>query len=183
MSILATDGRAAVVLPDNVLFEGGTGEKVRRRLLRAFDFHTLLRLPAGIFYRPGVKANVLFFDRKPASETPWTRRLWIYDFRTNQSFTLKQRPLRREDLDDFVACYRSGNRQARQESERFRSFSYDELIARDKANLDIFWLKDESLEDADSLPEPSVLAAEIIENLEAALEQFRTVAAALERAE
>jgi type I restriction enzyme M protein len=96
---------------------------------------------------------------------------------------LKQRPLRREDLDDFVACYRPGNRQARQESERFRAFSYDELIARDKANLDIFWLKDESLEDADSLPAPSVLAAEIIENLEAALEQFRSVATALERTE
>jgi type I restriction enzyme M protein len=122
---------------------------------------------------------VLFFDKKPASETPWTRRLWIYDFRNNQSFTLKQRPLRREDLDDFVACYRPGNRQLREESERFRAFAYDELVARDKANLDIFWLKDESLEDADSLPEPAVLAAEIIENLEAALEQFRGVAAAL----
>ncbi len=180
MSILKTPGSAAVVLPDNVLFEGGAGEKVRRRLLRAFDFHTLLRLPTGIFYRPGVKANVLFFDKQPASETPWTKRLWIYDLRTNQSFTLKQRPLRREDLDDFVACYKPGNRQLREQSERFRAFSYDELIARDKANLDIFWLKDESLEDADSLPAPSVLAAEIIENLEAALEQFREVAAALE---
>jgi type I restriction enzyme M protein len=122
---------------------------------------------------------VLFFDKKPASETPWTRRLWIYDFRTNQSFTLKQRPLRREDLDDFVACYRPGDRQAREETERFRAFAYDELIARDKANLDIFWLRDDSLEDADSLPAPSVLAAEIIENLEAALEQFREVASAL----
>ena len=179
MSILKTSGSAAVVLPDNVLFEGGAGEKVRRRLLRAFDFHTLLRLPTGIFYRPGVKANVLFFDKQPASETPWTKRLWIYDFRTNHSFTLKQRPLRREDLDDFVACYRPTNRHARKESERFRAFAYEELVARDKANLDIFWLKDESLEDADSLPAPSVLAAEIIDNLEAALEQFREVATAL----
>ena len=178
MSILKTPGSAAVVLPDNVLFDGG-GEKVRRRLLRAFDFHTLLRLPTGIFYRPGVKANVLFFDKQPASETPCTRKVWIYDFRTNQSFTLKQRPLRREDLDDFVACYRPANRHARKETERFRAFPYEELIARDKANLDIFWLKDESLEDADSLPAPSVLAAEIIENLEAALEQFREVATAL----
>jgi type I restriction enzyme M protein len=122
---------------------------------------------------------VLFFDKKPASATPWTSRLWIYDFRTNQSFTLKQRPLRREDLADFVACYRSGNLQARQESERFRGFAYDELVARDKANLDILWLKDQSLEDADNLPPPAVLAAEIIENLEAALEQFREVATAL----
>jgi type I restriction enzyme M protein len=183
MSILATDGRAAVVLPDNVLFEGDAGEKVRRRLLRAFDFHTLLRLPTGIFYRPGVKANVLFFNKKLASEEAWTKRLWIYDFRINQSFTLKQRPLRREDLADFVACYRPGNRQLREECERFRSFSYDELVARDKANLDIFWLKDESLEDVDSLPAPSVLAAEIIENLEAALEQFREVALALKSEE
>jgi type I restriction enzyme M protein len=179
MSILKTPGSAAVVLPDNVLFEGGAGEKVRRRLLRAFDFHTLLRLPTGIFYRPGVKANVLFFDKQPASETPWTKHLWIYDFRTNQSFTLKQQPLRREDLDDFVTCYSPANRYARKESERFRAFSYDDLIARDKANLDIFWLKDESLEDANSLPAPSVLAAEIIENLEAALEQFRQVATTL----
>ena len=179
MTILKTTGSAAVVLPDNVLFEGGAGEKVRRRLLRAFDFHTLLRLPTGIFYSPGVKANVLFFDKRPASEAPWTKSLWIYDFRTNQSFTLKQRPLRRGDLDDFVECYRPANRHARTETERFRAFSYDELIARDKANLDIFWLKDESLEDADRLPAPSVIAAEIIENLEAALEQFREVAAAL----
>ena len=128
---------------------------------------------------PGLLGTIFRKDRQPASETPWTKRLWIYDLRTNQSFTLKQRPLRREDLDDFVACYRPANRHARTESERFRAFPYDQLIARDKANLDVFWLKDESLEDADRLPAPSVLAAEIIENLEAALEQFRGVAAAL----
>ena len=184
MTVLATDGRAAVVLPDNVLFEGGAGEKVRQRLLRAFDFHTLLRLPTGIFYSQGVKANVLFFDNKPAAERPWTKRLWVYDFRTNQHFTLKERRLRREHLDEFVACYRPGAIGERIEGERFRSFAYEDLIKRDKANLDITWLKDASLEDAADLPPPAVLAAEIAaeiaENLEAALEQFRSVAGRLE---
>ena len=179
MSILEQSGRAAVVLPDNVLFEGGAGEKVRRKLLQSCDFHTLMRLPTGIFYSQGVKANVLFFDRKPASETPWTKRLWVYDFRTNQRFTLKERPLARSHLDDFVACFRSGRRHERVVSERFKSFPYDELIARDKVNLDLIWLKDYSLEDASNLPPPAILAAEIVESLEAALDQFRQVAAAL----
>ena len=109
MTILDINGRAAVVLPDNVLFEGGVGETLRRKLLADFDLHTMLRLPTGIFYAQGVKANVLFFDRKPASETPWTQRLWVYDLRTNQHFTLKQNPLRRQHLDDFVECYLRGS--------------------------------------------------------------------------
>jgi type I restriction enzyme M protein len=139
------------------------------------DVHTLLRLPTGIFYAQGVKANVLFFDRKEASKTPWTDRLWIYDLRTNEHFTLKTNPLRREDLQDFVECYNPENRHERKESERFKSFSYDELMQRDKANLDIFWLKDESLEDSENLPEPEVLAQEIVENLQSALEQFQSI--------
>ena len=94
-----------MVVPDNVLFEGGAGETVRRKLLHECDVHTLLRLPTGLFYAQGVKANVLFFDKKPASETPWTRKLWIYDLRTNMHFTLKTNPLKRSDLDDFVKCY------------------------------------------------------------------------------
>ncbi len=107
-------------------------------LLRDFDLHTMLRLPTGIFYAQGVKANVLFFDKLPAAEQPWTQRLWVYDLRTNQHFTLKQNQLRRKDLDDFVACYAPGKpRSERVESERFTSFAYDEVIARDKANLDI----------------------------------------------
>ncbi|MEX1204972.1 MAG: class I SAM-dependent DNA methyltransferase [Dongiaceae bacterium] len=183
MTILKVPGSAAVVLPDNVLFEGGAGEKIRRRLLDQFDLHTVLRLPTGIFYKPGVKANVLFFDKKEAAEKPWTKAVWFYDFRTNEHFTLKTNPLKREHLDDFVACYRPGERQARAATERFRRFSYDELIARDKVNLDIFWLKDESLEDADGLPPPEEIAAEIIENLEAALEEFRGVAEELGAAE
>ena len=180
-TILDINGRAAVVLPDNVLFEGGVGETIRRRLLAQFDVHTLLRLPTGIFYAQGVKANVLFFDRKPAAEAAWTRRLWVYDLRTNQHFTLKQNPLRRADLDEFVECYAPGRpRDGRVESERFRSFGYEELVARDKANLDITWLKDSSLEDLDNLPAPEVIAREIVEDLTAALAEFEAVAAALE---
>ncbi|MBN2549345.1 MAG: SAM-dependent DNA methyltransferase [Anaerolineales bacterium] len=178
-SILMQHGRAAVVVPDNVLFEGGAGETLRRRLLNECDVHTLLRLPTGVFYAQGVKANVLFFDRKPASETPWTSRLWIYDLRTNMNFTLKTNALARQDLDEFVACYQPQNRHERQPTwseqapdGRWRSYTYDELMGRDKVNLDIFWLRDESLEDSANLPDPDVLAGEIVEELQAALEQF-----------
>ena len=143
--------------------------------------HTLLRLPTGIFYAQGVKANVLFFDRKPAREKPWTETLWIYDLRTNQHFTLKENPLKRADLDDFVACYNPKNRHERRETERFKPFTYAELTKRDKINLDIFWLKDESLEDSANLPDPHVIALEITQDLEAALEQFATIAEDLER--
>ncbi|TAN30916.1 SAM-dependent DNA methyltransferase, partial [bacterium] len=178
-TLLKIEGHAAIVVPDNVLFEGGAGETVRRRLLHECDVHTLLRLPTGVFYAQGVKANVLFFDRKPASETPSTRALWVYDLRTNMHFTLKENPLRREHLDDFVACYRACDRGQRVETERFHRFTYDELITRDKLSLDLFWLRDESLEDAANLPEPAVIAAEIVEDLEAALAEFSEVAAAL----
>src|SRR5262249_1790785 len=112
-TLLAVNGRAAVVIPDNVLFEGGAGETVRRKLLHDCDVHTLLRLPTGLFYAQGVKANVLFVDKKPASETPWTKTLWIYDLRTNQHFTLKTNPLKREDLDEFLKCYNAPNRHER----------------------------------------------------------------------
>jgi type I restriction enzyme M protein len=147
-TLLKINGRAAVVVPDNVLFEGGAGESIRRKLLDDCDVHTLLRLPTGIFYANGVKANVLFFDKKPAGAQHATERLWVYDLRTNQNFTLRTNPLTRQHLDDFVACYHPENRHLRQESERFHCFSYDELIKRDKLSLDIFWLRDKSLEDA-----------------------------------
>ncbi|MCP5415190.1 MAG: SAM-dependent DNA methyltransferase [Chromatiaceae bacterium] len=196
-TLLKVNGRAAVVVPDNVLFEGGAGETIRRKLLHECDVHTLLRLPTGLFYAQGVKANVLFFDKKPASETPWTRKLWIYDLRTNRHFTLKTNPLKREDLDDFVKCYVPEARHLRVPTwhgddsphpgplpggegtiheGRWRAFDYEELIKRDKASLDIFWLKDESLENSDNLPEPGVIAADIVEDLEAALAQFREIA-------
>jgi type I restriction enzyme M protein len=180
MTIIGRTGSAAAVMPDNVLFEGGAGETLRRKLLKDFDFHTLLRLPTGIWYSQGVKANVLFFDRAPAGEQIATEELWVYDFRTNKNFTLRERPLKRADLDDFVACYgRKHRRHERKESERFRRFSYAELTKRDKLNLDIFWLKDASATDPDSLPPPDEVAAEIVNSLELALEKFRSVAAKL----
>jgi len=180
MSILKVGGSAAVVMPDNVLFEGGAGEKLRKRLLEEFDFHTLLRLPTGIFYSQGVKANVLFFDRAAPGSGIATKDLWVYDLRTNQRFTLRERPLKRADLDDFVACYGSKfQRHNRQEGERFRRFDYDDLAKRDKLNLDIFWLKDASATDPNSLPPPAEIAAEIVDSLELALEKFRLVATKL----
>jgi type I restriction enzyme M protein len=149
-SLLDIHGRAAVVVPDNVLFEGGAGETVRRKLLQDCDCHTLLRLPTGIFYAQGVKANVLFFDRRPGSEKPWTKTVWVYDFRTNVHFTLKTKRMTRRDLDEFVACYRPGNRPARKATwsektpdGRWRPYAYEETLARDKVSLDLFWLRDE----------------------------------------
>jgi len=214
-TILKQHGRAAVVLPDNVLFEGGAGETIRRELLKHADVHTLLRLPTGTFYAQGVKANVLFFDRKPAQEKPWTEKLWIYDLRTNKHFTLKENTLTREDLQDFVDCWfgniasakpnpvgraalrapktgkttdgavgaqrPTGLRHHRVETERFRAFTYNDLLKRDKVNLDIFWLKDESLPDSANLPAPRVIAEEIAEDLESALEQFAEIAEDLKK--
>ena len=169
-------------MPDNVLFEGGAGETVRRKLLQEYDVHTLLRLPTGIFYAQGVKANVLFFDRKPASAQNWTTKLWVYDLRTNMNFTLKTNPLKRADLDEFVVNYHAENRHDRQPTwseqnpdGRWRAYDYDELIQRDKVSLDLFWLRDESLEDSANLPDPDVIAAEIAEDLRAALEEFETI--------
>lgn len=186
-TILKTTGKAAVVVPDNVLFEGGAGEKVRQKLLSNTDFHTILRLPTGVFYKQGVKANVIFFDNKPAAKDPWTKEVWYYDFRTNIHFTLKKNPLRREDLKDFIECYNPENRYEREETwseanpeGRWRKFTYEELIARDKTGLDIFWLRDKSLTDLDNLPDPDVLALEIVENLEAGLESFRAIAGGLQ---
>ncbi len=185
-TLLAIHGRCAIVVPDNVLFEGGAGETVRKNLLRQCDVHTLLRLPTGIFYAQGVKANVLFFDAKPAQEKPWTKKLWVYDLRTNMHFTLKTNPLRRADLDDFVKCYKPKNRHRRKPTwsddnpdGRWRAFDYDEIIKRDKANLDVFWLKDKSLEDSEDLPDPDVLAQEIADDLQTALDQFSAIAGEL----
>jgi type I restriction enzyme M protein len=178
-TLLKVNGEAAIVVPDNVLFEGGAGETIRKRLLSDCDVHTLLRLPTGLFYAQGVKANVLFFDKKPASEKPWTEKLWIYDLRTNKHFTLKTNILKYEDLQDFIKCYNPENRHDRKKTDRFKSFAYNDLIKRDKVSLDIFWLKDESLEDSENLPAPEVIADEIVENLQSALEQFSEIQEAL----
>lgn len=185
-TMLKTTGEAAVVLPDNVLFEGGVGETVRKKLLETTNLHTILRLPTGIFYANGVKANVLFFDGRPSSKDPWTKETWIYDYRTNIHHTLKKNPLKLEDLKDFINCYKPGNIHKREESYsdinpegRWRKFTYDEIIARDKTSLDISWLKDKSLADLDNLPDPDVLALEIVENIESGLESFKTIIASL----
>ena len=182
-TMLKTTGVAAVVVPDNVLFEGGAGETVRKKLLETTDLHTILRLPTGIFYAQGVKANVIFFDNKPASKDPWTKEIWIYDYRTNIHHTLKKNPLKLDDLKDFITCYNPSNRHIRKETfnadsnpeGRWRKFTYDEIIARDKTSLDITWLKDKSLADLDNLPDPDLIAEDIIENLEAGLESFREI--------
>ncbi len=182
-TMLKSTGKAAVVVPDNVLFEGGAGETVRKKLMETTELHTILRLPTGIFYKQGVKANVFFFDNHPASKEPWTKEIWFYDFRTNIHFTLKKNPLKLEDLRDFITCYNPNNRHKRKElynaetnpEGRWRKFSYDEIISRDKTSLDISWIKDKSLADLDNLPDPDVLAGEIIENLEAGLESFREI--------
>jgi len=178
-TLLDENGRCAIVVPDNVLFEGGSGETVRQKMLDLFDCHTLLRLPTGIFYAGGVKANVLFFDKKPPKTdgTPITQKLWIYDFRTNQHFTMKENPLKREYLDDFVKCYNAKNilkrtEDIKDEQRLWKSFSYDEIIKRDKISLDITWIKDNSLEDIENLPAPEIIADEIKENLESALDSI-----------
>jgi len=183
-SILKINGKAAIVLPDNVLFEGGAGETIRKKLLHNCDLHTILRLPTGIFYAQGVKANVLFFDKKETSKECATKKVWIYDLRTNMHFTLKENTLKESDLDDFVKCYNSGNRHDRKQAwsekknpnGRWRCFDIKEILERDKTNLDIFWIKDESLEDIDSLPEPDVIANELVDELQTALEQLKQIA-------
>jgi type I restriction enzyme M protein len=182
-TMLKTDGKAAVVLPDNVLFEGGVGETVCKKLLETTNLHIILRLPTGIFYKQGVKANVLLFDNKPSSKDPWTKEVWFYDFRTNIHFTLKKNPLKFEDLRDFITCYNPENVSCRKETYdaesnpegRWRKFSYEEVIERDKTSLDISWLKDKSLTDLDNLPESDVLTEETIENLQAGIESFKEI--------
>ena len=188
-SMLKTTGKAAVVLPDNVLFEGGVGETVRKKLLETTDLHTILRLPTGIFYANGVKANVLFFDGKPSSKEVWTKEIWVYDYRTNIHHTLKKNPLKMADLTDFITLYNPENRHKRTETYdgstnpdgRWRKFTYEEIIARDKTSLDITWIKDKSLADLENLPNPDELALDIVENLESGLESFRAIIASLSK--
>ncbi len=182
-TMLKSDGKAAVVLPDNVLFEGGAGEVVRKKLLETTNLHTILRLPTGIFYKQGVKANVLFFDNKPASKEPQTKEVWFYDFRTNIKFSLKKNPLKFEDLQDFIKCYNPDNIHKRVETYhpetnpegRWRKFTYQEIIERDKTSLDITWIKDKSLTDLDNLPDPDVLSNDILDNLREAIESFEEI--------
>lgn len=144
MVMLKANGRAAVVLPDNVLFEGNAGEVIRKKLLSDFNLHTILRLPTGIFYAQGVKANVLFFQKGLP-----TKEIWFYDYRTGIKHTLATNPLQRHHLDDFVKCYNAENLAVRVETfdaetnpnGRWRKFSIDEILKRDKTSLDITWIK------------------------------------------
>lgn len=182
VSMLEEDGRAAVVLPDNVLFEGGAGEIIRKKLLEEANLHTILRLPTGIFYAQGVKSNVLFFEKKKQSEDVATKEIWFYDYRTNVHHTPKNNPITFKHLTDFIDNYKIVSENEREESwstdnpnGRWRKYSYEEIIERDKTNLDIFWLKDDNLIDLENLPDPEVLIDDIIENIESALANFRGI--------
>lgn len=177
MLSMKNGGRAAVVLPDNVLFEGGAGETIRKRLLKDFNLHTILRLPTGIFYANGVKANVLFFTKgTPTSET------WFYDYRTDIKHTLATSPMLRHHLDDFVACYHADNIAARAEtynadtnpSGRWRKYCIDELTARDKTSLDITWIKQGGEADTRTL-------AELMADIKAQSQTISDAVAQLER--
>ena len=181
-SILKINGKAAVVLPDNVLFEGGAGETIRKKLMQTCNLHTILRLPTGLFYAQGVKANVLFFDKKAASEKAQTSKIWFYDLRTNQHFTLKTNQMKLQNMENFIECCNAKNIKDRKETwseknpdGKWRCFDYNEILKRDKTNLDIFWIKDESLEDLDNLPEPNVIAQELVDDLESALEELKSI--------
>jgi type I restriction enzyme M protein len=172
-----------VVLPDNVLFEGGAGETIRKKMLDELNLHTILRLPTGIFYAQGVKANVLFFEKKKGIKSPATKEVWYYDYRTNIRHTPKKNPLKYEHLEDFVNCYNFESQSLRVETYhekenpegRWRKYSYDYLVSRDKTNLDIIWLKDENLIDLENLPEPETLIDEIIDNIQRSMAIYRTI--------
>ena len=169
-SMLKEGGRAAVVVPDNVLFEGGAGEKIRRALLQRCEVHTLLRLPTGIWYSPGVKANVLFFDKKQVTKSPATKEIWVYDLRSNRNFSLRQNPIVTEDLTDFIECYQADDPNQRKETKHFRLFTYPEIITRDKTNLDFQW-QYQTMDNTQS-ENPQALMKEIIEDLKEAMKEF-----------
>jgi type I restriction enzyme M protein len=169
-SMLHETGRAAVVVPDNVLFEAGAGEKIRRTLLHRCDVHTLLRLPTGIWYSAGVKANVLFFDKKRLLKTPATKEIWVYDLRSSRNFSLRQNPIGPEDLTDFIQSYRADDRSRREETTHFRRFKYSEIVARDKASLDIQWQK--QLTGVARRVTPREMMKEILQDLEEAMREF-----------
>jgi type I restriction enzyme M protein len=180
---LLPEGRAAVVLPDNVLFEDGQGRNIRADLMDKCNLHTILRLPTGIFYAPGVKTNVLFFQRGK-TEKGNTKEVWFYDLRTNMPSFGKRTPLTRKHFADFEQCYGDdpngkNPRTDLGEEGRFRCFSRDDIAKRGE-NLDISWLRDESLQNADDLPEPDEIAAEIMMRLQTAMEEMEALTELLE---
>ena len=175
MLMLKNTGRAAVVLPDNVLFEGGAGETIRKKLLEDFNLHTILRLPTGIFYAQGVKANVLFFQKGTS-----TKNVWYYDYRTGIKHTLATKPMQRQHLDDFVKCYHAENIAARQETERFKCYPVDELLARDKTSLDITWIKQTDDDEDISLGELISTMEEKSNNIITAVQKLKELMASIE---
>lgn len=183
MVMLKNGGRAAVVLPDNVLFEGGAGEVIRKKLLTEFNLHTILRLPTGIFYAQGVKANVLFFSKG----TP-TKDIWFYDYRTGVKHTLATNPMQRHHLDDFVECYKSENILARQETYdaesnpngRWRKYNVDDIFKRDKTSLDITWIKQNDDDNDYTLAELMALIQEKSDNISKAVAELQKLMANIE---
>lgn len=167
---LKPGGRAAVVLPDNVLFEGNIGKQIRQDLMNKCNLHTILRLPTGIFYAQGVKTNVLFFARGK-TDTDNTKEVWVYDLRANMPKFGKRTPLTTKHFEEFEKAYESKKRKDEGEEGRFRCFSR-EYIAEHDDSLDISWIKDESLEDATDLPTPDVLATGAMEELAAAMNEL-----------
>ena len=183
MVMLKNSGRAAVVLPDNVLFEGGAGEVIRKKLLTEFNLHTILRLPTGIFYAQGVKANVLFFSKG----TP-TKDIWFYDYRTGVKHTLATNPMQRHHLNDFVECYKSENILARQETYdaesnpngRWRKYNVDDILKRDKTSLDITWIKQNDDDNDYTLAELMAQIQEKSDNISKAVAELQKLMANIE---
>ena len=183
MVMLKNGGRAAVVLPDNVLFEGGAGEVIRKKLLTEFNLHTILRLPTGIFYAQGVKANVLFFSKG----TP-TKDIWFYDYRTGIKHTLATNPMQRQHLDDFVECYKSENILARKETYdaeanpngRWRKYNVEDILKRDKTSLDITWIKQSDDDNDYTLAELMSMIQEKSDNISKAVAELQKLMANIE---
>lgn len=175
---LKPGGRAAVVLPDNVLFEEGVGKSVRSDLMDKCDLHTVLRLPTGIFYAQGVKTNVLFLTRG-AKDKGNTKAVWFYDMRTNAPSFGKRTPLTHAHFDDFEKAFGNdplgkAKRKDQGEHGKFRKFTREDVAKRGD-NLDVTWLKDDSVTDHADLPEPEVIAAEIVAQLQTALEEMQAL--------
>ena len=169
-SMLRTNGRAAVVVPDNVLFEGGAGERIRQALLQRCNVHTLLRLPTGIWYSPGVKANVMFFDKEAERKAPATKEIWVYDLRSGRNFSLRNNPIVEGDLEDFVHCYCADDLGRRKETNCFRRFTYSKIMARNKTSLDLTWRQKRRATPQDATPQS--LLQEILRDLEEAMSEF-----------
>jgi type I restriction enzyme M protein len=182
---LKAGGRAAVVLPDNVLFEEGIGKTIRQELMNLCDLHTILRLPTGIFYAAGVKANVLFFTRGIADKNS-TKNVWLYDLRTNMPIFNKGNPLTDNTFTEFVNKFGNDSihhskRVDEGKKGRFRKFSRDEIKKR-ADNIDISWLRDKSTIDSTDLPEPDIIASQIMDKLQTALTEMEALQAILDDA-